>query len=161
MTQTKYFIKEGEVVDPEAVMDPVDGGVIVRSAHFTRYSVVRAALHALDGVSLNELRQMLKDISALRGTPQETRDWKKPDEWIDALLHGSTAVLAHRIWDESSNVANPRHIAGAYHMARAYNLLELDSDGRLELAERGKRFMAEDFDIIAEIGLAEGLIHLL
>ena len=105
------------------------------------------------------LRATLLD---LRGTRKSSVDWTDPSTWISQRLEGSDRELAHEIWDRSKGEVNPRHIYGHWLLAQRYQLLSEDSDGLLEITQRGSDFL-ETPGGAAEVLVdeAEGLAKLL
>jgi restriction system protein len=95
------------------------------------------------------------------GTPQNPVDWSNPDEWIGERLTGSARKLAQRIWDESSNTVNPRHVYGAYLFINTYDLLSPDTSGIYRLSKIGAAFKADDPTVVRKLDEAEGLPKLL
>ena len=54
------------------------------------YSMTVMLLKIIAGMSVADFKNMWNTIWGLRGTPQNTVDWTKPDEWIDQRLSGKT-----------------------------------------------------------------------
>lgn len=133
----------------------------VRTPWFPPYSVVGQLLTILNGVSKAKVADMMSAIWDQRGTPQNPTDWSDPDEWITERLMGESALLARRIWEESSHIVNPRHIQGVTNFINIYGLLIADSEGVYRLSERGKGFLDKDPDIFRELDDAEGILQLL
>lgn len=86
---------------------------LVRTPLFPLYSEVAALLGIFDGISKDQVRSLIKAVHEQTGTPQNTVDWSQPSLWIPERLNGADRQLAQRIWDESQQTVNPRHIYGA------------------------------------------------
>ena len=86
----------------------------VRTPQFPLYSEVRYLLQIFEGVSQSTIKTMLKSIEEQTGTPRQPVDWTNPKSWIQKRLTGESALLAQRIWQESNNEVNPRHVYGSY-----------------------------------------------
>lgn len=135
---------------------------VVRTPLFQNYSEVRMLMSALAGaIKRQELREYLKAIWDQTGTPQETVDWSKPDEWIPQRLKGRQRAVAEQIWEASAGHLNPRHIYGAYLFVNSYELLKPDTTDVYQLSDLGKKFMAQDVETLRMLDEAEGLRKLL
>ncbi len=133
----------------------------VRTPLFPLYSTVRRLLTILDAVPKASVISMRNAIFDQTGTPQNPVDWSDPDAWIDERLSGEDAALARRIWEESDETVNPRHISGAYLLINGYRLLVPDAMGVYRLTERGRAFLEGDAEVVRQIDDAEGLPQLL
>ena len=134
---------------------------LVRTPLFPLYSEVALLLRIFDGNSKNQVRSLIKAVHEQAGTPQNTVDWSQPNCWIPERLHGADRQLAQRIWEDSEQQVNPRHIYGAYLFINTYQLLSLNASGCYELDMRGKGFISSDPDLLRELDEAEGLPQLL
>jgi restriction system protein len=133
----------------------------VRIPWFPPYSFVGQLLTILDGVSKARVADMMSAMWDQRGTPQNPTDWSDPDAWITERLTGESAILASRIWEESSRIVNPRYIQGVTNFMNIYGLLIADREGVYKLSERGRGFLDKDPDILRELDDAEGILQLL
>ncbi len=133
----------------------------VRTPQFPLYSEVRHLLQIFEGVSQATIKTMLKSIEEQTGTPRHPVDWTNPKSWISKRLTGESAVLAQRIWEESNNEVNPRHIYGSYLFINNNGLLSDNVFGVYQTTPRGQAFLANDQKLLAEIDDQEGLPHLL
>jgi restriction system protein len=133
----------------------------VRTPQFPLYSEVRHLLQIFEGVSQASIRKMIKDIDDQTGTPRQPVDWTKPKSWITKRLTGESADLAQRIWQESNNEVNPRHVYGSYLFINNNGLLSDNVFGVYQSTPRGQAFLANDPKVIAEIDDQEGIPHLL
>jgi restriction system protein len=133
----------------------------VRTPQFPLYSEVRHLLHIFDGVSQAAIRTMFKSIEEQTGTPRQPVDWTTPDTWIQKRLSGESAVLAQRIWHESKQEVNPRHVYGSYLFVNNYGLLSDNVFGVYQITPRGQAFLGNDPKLIAEIDDNEGIPQLL
>jgi restriction system protein len=104
---------------------------------------------------------MLKSIEEQTGTPRQPVDWTNPESWISKRLTGESAALALRIWQESNNEVNPRHIYGSYLFINSNGLLNNNVFGVYQSTPRGQAFLASEPKLLAEIDDQEGLPHLL
>ena len=134
---------------------------LVRTPLFPLYSEVAALLRIFDGISKDQVRSLIKAVDEQTGTPQNTVDWSQPGLWIPERLNGADRQLAQRIWDESQQTVNPRHIYGAYLFINTYQLLSLNAAGQYTLEHRGKDFIACTPALLRELDEAEGLPQLL
>lgn len=134
---------------------------LVRTPLFPLYAEVAALLRIFGGISKDQVRSLIKAVDEQTGTPQNTVDWSQPDLWIPERLSGADRQLAQRIWDESQQTVNPRHIYGAYLFINTYQLLSLTAAGQYTLEQRGKDFIACTPALLRELDEAEGLPQLL
>ena len=88
-------------------------------------------------------------------------DWTNPESWIQKRLSGETAVLASRIWQESNNEVNPRHVYGSYLFINNNSLLADNVFGVYQITPRGQAFLENDPKVLAEIDDHEGIPKLL
>jgi restriction system protein len=133
----------------------------VRTPQFPLYSEVRYLLQIFDGISQSAIKKMLKSIEAQTGTPRQPVDWTNPESWIQKRLSGETAELATRIWQESNNQVNPRHVYGSYLFINNNSLLTDNVFGVYQITPRGQAFLENDPKILAEIDDHEGIPKLL
>lgn len=133
----------------------------VRTPQFPLYSEVRHLLKIFDGISQTAIKKMLKNIDEQTGTPRHPVDWTDPESWIDKRLSGEAAELAARIWQESNNEVNPRHVYGSYLFINNNNLLTDNVFGVYQITSRGQAFLDNDPKLLAEIDDNEGIPNLL
>jgi restriction system protein len=133
----------------------------VRTPQFPLYSEVRHLLQIFDGISQNAIKKMLKTIEEQTGTPRHPVDWTDPESWIQKRLSGESAVLADKIWQESNNEVNPRHVYGSYLFINNNGLLTDNVFGVYQIAPRGQAFLDNDPKLLAEIDDNEGIPQLL
>ena len=133
----------------------------VRTPQFPLYSEVRYLLQIFDGISQSAIKKMLKTIEEQTGTPRHPVDWTNPESWIHKRLSGETATLATRIWQESKNEVNPRHVYGSYLFINNNSLLTDNVFGVYQITPRGQAFLDNDPKILAEIDDNEGIPNLL
>ena len=141
---------------------PQDNERRVRVPWFPTYREVRGLLGVWPGHSKADITKLHSTIMQLTGTPDDQVDWSDPDVWIPERLSGDHRKLAHAIWTGSDKIANPRYTAGSWSLVRHYALIVEDSDGNLQLTDRGRDFIkhrlgeAESF-----LDMQEGLVELL
>jgi len=133
----------------------------VRTPQFPLYSEVRHLLQIFVGISQSAVKKMLKTIEEQTGTPRQPVDWTEPESWIQKRLSGESAVLAQRIWQESKNEVNPRHVYGSYLFINNNGLLTENVFGVYQITPRGQAFLDNDPKLLAEIDDNEGIPHLL
>jgi restriction system protein len=133
----------------------------VRTPQFPQYSEVRHLLQIFEGISQAAIKTMLKTISEQTGTPRHPVDWTAPESWIQKRLSGESAILARRIWQESNNEVNPRHIYGSYLFINNNGLLTDNVFGVYQITPRGQAFLDNDPKLLSEIDDNEGIPHLL
>ena len=133
----------------------------VRTPQFPLYSEVRYLLQIFDGIAQSAIKKMLKTIEEQTGTPRHPVDWTDPESWIHKRLSGETADLAAKIWQESKNEVNPRHVYGSYLFINNNNLLADNVFGVYQITPRGQAFLDNDPKILAEIDDNEGIPNLL
>jgi len=133
----------------------------VRTPQFPLYSEVRYLLQIFEGISQSTIKKMLKTIEEQTGTPRQPVDWTAPGSWIQKRLSGESAVLAQRIWQESNNEVNPRHVYGSYLFINNNGLLADNVFGVYQVTPRGQAFLDNDPKLLAEIDDIEGIPHLL
>lgn len=134
---------------------------IVRTPLFPLYSEVQQLITILDGSTKQAVWSMIKALFDQTGTPQNSVDWSNPDEWIENKLKGIEQTLARKIWKDSSNKINPRHIYGSYLFINTYELLVTDSQGIYRISKQGKEFIDQKQSITRKIDEEEGLPQLL
>ena len=126
------------------------------------YANARHFLRIIDGVSYALYRSTFNAIKAQRGSPQQTVDWRDPDEWIVERLDGEEQRLALRMWQESKHELNPRYLQGVWSLTTRHDLLVQDRSDTLRITERGEGFLAEpEGTVVAEIDGYEGMLNLL
>jgi restriction system protein len=118
-------------------------------------------MRILSGVNEGTLQHMIDDIIEQTGTRHEPVDWKEPDSWIDQRLSGESAALANRIWAESDKAINPRFVKGIVRLIRSYDLVEIDSNGILQITKRGQSFLQAESETVDVIDRVEGLPQLM
>jgi len=133
----------------------------VRTPQFPLYSEVRHLLHIFNGVSQAAIKTMFKSIEEQTGTPRQPVDWSAPESWIQKRLSGESALLALRIWQESKQEVNPRHVYGSYIFINNNELLSDNVFGVYQITPRGQAFLANDPKLLAEIDDNEGIPQLL
>jgi restriction system protein len=133
----------------------------VRTPLFPLYSAVRAVVPLWVGVRKQAVLQLINDVRAQMGTPQDPVDWSAPDAWISERLQGESETLARKIWEGTERKVNPRHIYGIYLFVNTYRLLQPASDGIYRITPDGERFLQGDSDLEHRIDDAEGLLQLL
>jgi restriction system protein len=133
----------------------------VRTPQFPLYSEARHLLKIFEGISQSAIKKMLKTIEEQTGTPRHPVDWTNPESWIQKRLSGESAVLAQRIWKESNNEVNPRHVYGSYLFINNCGLLTDNVFGVYQITTRGQAFLDNDPKLLAEIDDNEGIPHLL
>ncbi len=129
---------------------------IVRAPLFPLYRHVKQCIRLWDGEQVKAVRDMINAIMDQTGTPQNTVDWSKPDEWIVARLAGDQKRLAGKLWGGSGRTVNPRHVYGCYLFINRLSLLD-QKTGTYRLCERGNHFLSDDPDILRELDFGEGI----
>lgn len=126
------------------------------------YEIGRRFLQIMDGVSENQYRTMREDIYAHIRNPKDPFNWKDPDDWIPLLLKDNedSRVLALRIWRDSNQLVNPRHTFGPYYLCTIHQLSSV-VNGSIQISARGKRFLAGDETVVAEMDDYDGLLLVL
>lgn len=148
--------------EPSPAEPPATGARKVHTPLFPAYSELRLLLPVLDDRPRAHLAGLFSQIAELRGTPQEPRDWTKPDEWIPERLSGAERELALAVWQRSQQRVNPRHILGHWYLASGYDLLLEDEQGVLRLTELGSDFMQKpQGEVVQLLDQEEGLSKLL
>lgn len=134
----------------------------VRIPIFPTYGEVRRLLKVWPGYRKADVTGLHTALAQLRGNPQNPVTWTDPDTWIPEKLSGPTRDLAMAIWNESDHYVNPRYTSGHWLLIRKYELLEVASEGVLELTDTGRDFL-ENQGGHAEVFLdeQEGLVKLL
>ncbi|WP_298779035.1 restriction endonuclease [uncultured Polaribacter sp.] len=134
---------------------------MVKTPLYPEYGTVKQVLKILDGVNVNDFKNMWNSIWGLRGTPQNTVNWKDPDFWIKDRLEGKDKELALKIWIESNKTINPRYIRGTQFFMNAYNLIQ-EKNTIFVLTNDGKEFISKtENDFISLIDKKEGLVQIL
>ena len=149
-------------MDKSGKTDSQDNARRVRVVHFPQYRKVRHLLGVWPGRSKAQITKLQSTINQLTGTPSEPVDWRDPDVWIPKRLPGEHHELAYAIWEGSDKTVNPRYTGSSWTLVRNYALLAEDSDGILQLTDRGHDFIARAFgDTETLVDQQEGLIDLL
>src|SRR5262249_19110156 len=117
----------------------------VHVPHYPTYRSARVFLRLIDGRSRRLLSSMRENIYSQVGTPQETRDWSQPDEWIPTILLGEERELAQHLWHESDALVNPRHLTGLWLLCSSYELIVADGRELLHITSTGQNFVEEPF----------------
>ncbi len=133
----------------------------VRTPQFPLYSEVHHLLQIFEGITQSAIKAMLKSIGEQTGTPRQPVDWTNPKSWIQKRLSGESAVLAKRIWQESNQEVNPRHVYGSYLFINNNGLLSDNVFGVYQITSRGQAFLDSDPKLLAEIDDNEGIPNLL
>ncbi|MDE0132310.1 MAG: restriction endonuclease [bacterium] len=134
----------------------------VRVPWFPTYREVRGLLAVWPGHSRTDITKLHRTIMGLTGKPGDQVDWRDPDSWIPKRLSGDQRSLAYAIWTESGKTANPRHTAGSWSLVRHYELIKEDTDGNLQLTDRGRSFLNHRLGEAESIlDTQEGLVELL
>jgi restriction system protein len=134
---------------------------IVRTPLFPLYSKVRLLVQILDGVAKDSVWGMIKALFDQTGTPQNSVDWSQPGDWIEQRLHGINRDLAKKIWSESSEAVNPRHIYGSYLFINTFGLLVPDAQGVYRSSVDGIGFVENNPMVLRKLDEEEGLPQLL
>lgn len=130
--------------------------------HFPKYSELRGFLKVLPDIEANQLKNLLKTIHQLLGTPQNPVKWDNPDEWINDRLSGEDFELAQKIWLGSDRIVNPRYARRDYWPVKNYNLANEHLHGIFSLTSEGEQFLTNDSsEITYKMDKGEGLIFIL
>jgi len=113
--------------------------------HFPTYRSARSFLELMNGQSRRTLLDMRQTIWDYSGTPQETRDWTRPEEWIPAVLSGQEREVAQYLWEGSQGAVNPRHLTGVWLLCSSYELLVPDDNNMLHVTSTGRDFLENPF----------------
>ena len=115
----------------------------VRIPFFPVYDEVRHLLKIWPGCIKAHVTGLHSTLAQLRGTPQNPVTWTDPDTWIPEKLSDDMGIhdLAMAIWVESNKGVNPRYIYGHWLLVQKYDLLSIDSDGKLRLTDQGRDFI--------------------
>ena len=124
------------------------------------YEIGRRFLQVLDGVSEIQYRTMEKAIYEYIRSPKDPFNWKEPEDWIPRLLTGDSRDLALSFWRRSDHLVNPRHTFGPYYLSKIHQLSSIQN-GVIQLTERGKRFVAGNEELLAEMDDYDGLLLIL
>ncbi|MCO6564487.1 MAG: restriction endonuclease [Apibacter sp.] len=128
---------------------------------YPEYSRTIELLKIIEGINTQDFKNMWNTVWGLRGTPQNTVDWKDPDSWIYERLDGKDKEIALKIWLESNKKVNPRWTRGDQFLMSGYKLIE-EVKGVYLLTEIGKIFVSSiQNEVIKQIDLEEGLIQIL
>lgn len=116
----------------------------------------------MDGQSQRLFFSMRDNVYANVGTPQQTQDWSRPEEWIPQILEGEQQALAFHLWRGSQGVVNPRHLTGVWLFCSRYGLLTTEHNDRLHITEAGQDFVEHPQGAtVQHIDYSEGLLNLL
>lgn len=155
----RSWVKDGSLERPTHTA-PVPGTAL--TPFFPTYSMVRAALPILQGVPAIAVAGMRRQLELQRGTPEENKDWSRPDDWIPLHLAGDQAEVAFKLWNESKGAVNPRHFTGTWSLVRRHDLVAEDAAGVLHLTDRGRNFVDSPAgSTVLEIDAAENLFGII
>lgn len=135
-------------------------GKIALTPHFPTYEQVRLTLPVFNNLRIIEIKDLITKVIDQAGTPQNPVDWSEPEVWIPEKLTGKTKELAMKIWEESNNKVNPRHLRGIYWLITKHELLA-DDNGIFRITDNGKKFINKEDAIIKAIDDVEGVSYLL
>ena len=124
------------------------------------YIQVQHFLRIVDGLPIDEYTSMRDAINNQQGTRQSPADWADPAAWIPERLAGADRELAFRIWRESQGLLNPRHTSGPYALCRKYQLFDRPA-GRFAISDAGRRFLADDEQVLGALDDYEGMLVIL
>lgn len=130
------------------------------TAWMPTYLQAQYFLRIVEGTSYSRFRAMRDAIDEQRGTPQSTVNWSNPEEWIPERLHDESRALALRLWNESEETVNPSDCRGLMSLGDTHNLVK-HPDDTLILTDKGKNFLTEDEETLAEMDDYEGLLLIL
>jgi len=129
---------------------------------FPTYKQLVKFIHAIQGELYSTYRGMDDEIWEHVGNPQETVDWKNPDEWIPIRLNGEKKQLALKIWQESNGVVNPRYTRGCLWLTQRFNLVNRNSNDTFELTSQGNMLLADpEGEVSAAIDQKEAVLIIL
>ncbi len=132
----------------------------VRIERLPEYEEMRRLLDVWHGRPTRQVRGLYKTLSRLSTEAQHRLDWTDPDTWISERVADEDRSLALATWTESR--VNPRYTGDHWRLARSYEFLVDDADGKLELTERGRDFVDhESGGAVAFLDEQEGLTKLL
>ncbi len=103
--------------------------------HYPTYENARAFLKLIAGQSRRTLLDMRSTIHSQMGTPQDTRVWTNPDDWIPEVLKGEERKLAEHLWTGSKGLINPRHLTGEWLLCSSYQLIVPTNGDILQITE--------------------------
>lgn len=130
--------------------------------HFPPYEEVRYLLRIWEGWTRDQVTGLFKTIWDLRGTPQDTVNWKKPGEWIAERLDGENRRLAETIWQDSHNSVNPRYTYGHWGLIQKHKLLKENAERKLQFTQGGREFLQNNNgETVRHLDDQEGLVALL
>ncbi len=134
---------------------------MVKTPLYPDYKTVANLLKILEGTCVQDFKDSWNTIWSLRGTPQNTVNWKDPDTWIKERLNKTDKEIALKIWNESGKSINPRYTRGTQFLMNGYGLIK-DVKGEYQLTEKGKVFISgQENKIVRDIDIEEGLIQVL
>lgn len=134
----------------------------IRIPRYPDYGRVRKFLPLMAGQQYQIFESMNNIIWEHRGTPQNTRDWSRPEEWIPQILSGSEQALAFHLWQGSDGSINPRHLSSLWRFCYFYELVQFDSAGYISISTKGEDFIKNPLgETVRKIDYLEGLFHLL
>lgn len=130
--------------------------------HYPTYENARAFLKLIAGQSRRTLLDMRSTIHSQTGTPQDTRVWTNPDDWIPEVLEGGERKLAEHLWTGSKGLINPRHLTGEWLLCSSYQLIAPTNGDILQITEKGQEFLSQpQGNIEQNLDANEGLLELL
>lgn len=126
---------------------------------FPTYIKAQRFLLILEGTRYSQYVAMWRSITNQKGTPQDTANWTKPQEWIPQRLDDEEQELALRIWHESDHLVNPRYTDGIISLTKKHELA--DYTNTIAITELGRKFLGNDKDTLKTIDEYEGVLAIL
>jgi restriction system protein len=123
---------------------------IVLAPAIPSLATISALVRILEGARACDVRGLMTAVFERSGAGAETIDWSDPNCWIGVLPSEELRTLARKIWGDSGGTINPRYLYGHYAVVSRLRLMETHG-GLLRLAERGRRFLAGDDEILREL----------
>ena len=113
-------------------------------------------MRVIDGTRSETFERMMQDIYSLVGKNRENVKIGDPDSWIPQLVRDESSCLAMRIWQESSQLVNPRWSKEQWRFVNTHLLVE-EINGVCALTDFGKRFVDVVEVVVSQIDEREGI----
>ncbi len=120
--------------------------IILSTTHVPNIHEFAKFVKVLDGMRKNSIKHLHDQIEEVKGTPQETQNWKQPSRWIKSLNESkSLDELAVKVATTIHEAGvNPRYFNYDYMRAAIRHELIQDRGGTLVLTKLGKVFASRE-----------------
>jgi hypothetical protein len=131
--------------------------------YMCRIDELQSFVGILNGMKSDDIRRLADQIDEASGTPQATKDWKNPTQWIKKLQDEGTLTEAFAL--AASRIAkagvNPKYFNRDFLRCALRHKFVDEKDGVLSLTEAGRRFVGNEEKAVDQFLYGEGCIAIL